>query len=115
MLSTPACDDTLLEEMHPTPAVGGVPTRQAVDLIRDSEPSERGWYAGPVGWIGYDATEFAVAIRSALVANDTVSIHSGAGIVAGSEPEAEWAEIENKMTNFLNVLQSSPSRADAHP
>lgn len=115
MLSRPDCDDVLLEELHPTPAVGGVPTQQAVDLIRASEPTERGWYAGPVGWIGYDATEFAVAIRSALVVDDTVSVHSGAGIVAGSEPEAEWAEIENKMTNFLNVLQSSPSTHEEAP
>ena len=115
MLANPDCDDILLEELHPTPAVGGVPTREAIELIRNSEPSERGWYAGPVGWIGFDATEFAVAIRSALVTQDTVSIHTGAGIVAGSEPEAEWAEIENKMTNFLNVLQSSPSTHEQAP
>ncbi|MCX5758613.1 MAG: isochorismate synthase, partial [Candidatus Hydrogenedentes bacterium] len=65
-------DLDLLRVFHPTPAVGGVPTGKALAWIRDAEPFSRGWYAGPVGWIGYDSSEFAVAIRSGLVAGNTV-------------------------------------------
>lgn len=94
----------LLTALHPTPAVGGVPTGAALDLIRECEDFDRGWYAGPVGWIGADDAEFAVAIRSGLVEDDRLSLYSGAGIVRGSEPEAEWDEIEQKIENFLSLV-----------
>lgn len=99
-------DADLLEALHPTPAVGGHPTSEAVRWIAEVEPFDRGWYAGPVGWVGCDGSEFAVAIRSGLIAGDTVSLYSGAGIVAGSTAEDEWDEIENKMGNFLSALTS---------
>lgn len=105
MLNTPDCDGELLRTLHPTPAIGGVPTENALDLIRETEPFDRGWWAGPLGWVGYDATEFAVAIRSGLISGNTLSLYSGAGIVPGSEPAEEWREIENKMANFLSVLE----------
>lgn len=104
MLSAPISDARLLEILHPTPAVGGVPTKEALELIARLEPFNRGWYAAPVGWFGYDAAEFAVAIRSGCVAGNTLSLYSGAGIVAGSDPEKEWAEIENKMQSFMKIL-----------
>lgn len=108
MLKEPGHDAALLRRFHPTPAVGGVPTPQAMELIEILEPFDRGWWAGPVGWVGYDSTEFAVAIRSGLVVDDTLSLYSGAGIVPGSEPEEEWLEIENKMRNFLSILDQIP-------
>ncbi len=94
----------VLAALHPTPAVGGYPCREAIVAIRDQEPFDRGWYAGPVGWIGRDASEFAVAIRSGLVHSNTLSLFSGAGIVEGSEPESEWDEIEHKIIDFAEVL-----------
>lgn len=98
----------VLRALHPTPAVGGTPTPDAMDRIEAVEPFDRGWYAGPVGWIGRDDAEFAVAIRSGLVRETdggaTLSLFSGAGIVRGSEPEAEWAEIEQKIGDFARVL-----------
>jgi menaquinone-specific isochorismate synthase len=94
----------LLDALHPTPAVGGVPTEEALAAIRTQEPFDRGWYAGPVGWIGSDAAEFAVAIRSGLVQTSNLALFSGAGIVDGSEPEREWAEIEQKIGDFASVL-----------
>ena len=97
-------DAHLLERLHPTPAVGGVPTEAAREHIRELELFDRGWYAGPVGWIGSDAAEFAVGIRSALVGPDTLRLYSGAGIVAGSHPDKEWDEIENKIAGFLRIL-----------
>ena len=97
----------LLRALHPTPAVGGTPTDRAMAMIRATEPFDRGWYAGPVGWVGKDAAEFAVGIRSGLVRQGeapSLSLYSGAGIVRGSEAGAEWAEIEHKISDFARVL-----------
>lgn len=97
-------DAELLLMLHPTPAVGGYPKEQALMAIEKIEPFERGWYAGPVGWVGHDAAEFAVGIRSGLVENNQLSLFSGAGIVQGSKPEEEWQEIENKISNYLQIM-----------
>ncbi|MFB6271366.1 MAG: isochorismate synthase MenF [Salinibacter sp.] len=94
----------LLEELHPTPAVGGVPTDNAVAAIRAQEPFDRGWYAGPVGWIGREAAEFAVGLRAGLVEEDQIALFSGAGIVDGSAPEREWEEIEQKIGDFAAIM-----------
>lgn len=90
--------------LHPTPAIGGVPTEKAMQAIRAQEPFARGWYTGPVGWIGANAAEFAVAIRAGLVHDQTLALYSGAGIVDGSVPEHEWDEIEQKIGDFAAVL-----------
>jgi menaquinone-specific isochorismate synthase len=97
-------DAALLDAMHPTPAVGGHPRSEALEQIRTLEPFDRGWYAGPVGWIGQEASEFAVGIRSGLVRGRTLALFSGAGIVAGSVPEEEWAEIEQKIGDFTGIF-----------
>ena len=97
-------DADILAAMHPTPAVGGYPVDRAVRKIDELEPFDRGWYTGPVGWIGYDAAEFAVAIRSGLVAGDKLHLFAGAGIVKGSTAESEWMEIENKLNSFTKVF-----------
>lgn len=98
-------DAELMRMLHPTPAVGGVPTEEALRLIDELEPFSRGWYAGPIGWVGHDAAEFAVAIRSGLVHDMSLALYTGAGVVSGSDPQEEWAEIENKMANFLDILR----------
>ena len=101
-----AVDDfALLDALHPTPAVGGVPAAEAFDEISRLEPFDRGWYAGPVGWLGRQESEFAVGIRSALVSDHKLALFSGAGIVEGSVPRLEWAEIEQKISNFLQILE----------
>jgi len=94
----------VLEALHPTPAVGGYPPRPAIKAIRDKEPFDRGWYAGPVGWIGPNRAEFAVAIRSGLIHQQQLALYSGAGIVEGSTPQAEWEEIEHKIVGFKTIL-----------
>ena len=99
-------DADLLERLHPTPAVGGWPTDRAIDDISRLEPFDRGWYAGPVGWISRDAAQFVVGIRSGLIEGPRLHLFSGAGIVDGSTPESEWDEIENKISDFLTVLNS---------
>ena len=77
---------------------------EKVSGVRDLEPFDRGWYAGPVGYIGTDGSEFAVAIRSGLVQNDQLSLYAGAGIVEGSNADDEWDEIENKISGFISVF-----------
>lgn len=95
----------VVERIHPTPAVGGYPRQLALATIRRMEPTERGWYAGPVGWVDASgAGEFAVAIRSALVDETTANLFAGCGIVAGSNPDEEYAESELKMSVLLNAL-----------
>jgi menaquinone-specific isochorismate synthase len=97
-------DAALLDAMHPTPAVGGHPRNEALEQIHALEPFDRGWYAGPVGWIGAEGSEFAVGIRSGLVRGSTLALFSGAGIVAGSVPDEEWAEIEQKIGDFTGMF-----------
>jgi menaquinone-specific isochorismate synthase len=104
ILTAKLTDAQILPLLHPTPAVGGVPRPQALKLIQELEPFERGWYAAPVGWVGYDDTEFAVAIRSGLVTGDRLLLFAGAGIVTGSQSEQEWVEVENKIRHFTDLF-----------
>lgn len=97
-------DATLLAALHPTPAVGGQPVGAALNLLTQLEPFDRGWYTGPVGWVGPNAAEFAVAIRCGVAAGPQLCLFSGAGIVADSDPAAEWDEIESKLATFLSIL-----------
>ncbi|AHY47599.1 isochorismate synthase [Rubrobacter radiotolerans] len=106
-------DADVIRALHPTPAVGGYPKGEAILRLRDSEPFDRGWYAGPVGWLSRDAAELAVGIRSGLVGGSRLSLFSGAGIVAGSTPGGEWAEIEQKISDFILVLGDGESSGAA--
>ncbi len=99
---------TLLSTLHPTPAVGGTPREAACAAIPHYEPFDRGLYAGPVGWVDCRGEgEFTVAIRSALVGGDLARVFAGAGIVEGSDPEAEWRETELKFRTLLEALARS--------
>lgn len=104
MLASDVSDADVLAAIHPTPAVGGYPVDRAMETIDRLEPFDRGWYAGPVGWVGRDAAEFAVTIRSGLVTGDKLHLFAGAGIVKGSTAESEWMEIENKLSGFTKVF-----------
>ena len=87
--------------LHPTPAVCGVPREAARAIIEREEP-ERGWYTGAVGWIDAKGDgEFAVALRAGVIDGRMMYLFGGAGIVAGSDSEAEFAETENKLTALL--------------
>ncbi|MEU6458102.1 isochorismate synthase [Streptomyces sp. NPDC047065] len=95
----------LAEALHPTPAVGGVPTVAAVDAIAEIEAQDRGFYGGMVGWNDrHGDGEWAVTIRSAEVCDRTVRIFAGAGVVGGSHPEAELAETTAKFRTLLKAL-----------
>lgn len=91
--------------LHPTPAVGGFPTAPALELIAELESFDRGWYAGPVGWVDLDGHgEFSVAIRSARVAGNVAHAFAGGGIVADSQPAAEFHETELKLRPMKAAL-----------
>ena len=101
----PASLLSLLARLHPTPAVGGFPQETALDLIRDQEDFDRGWYAGPVGWVNARGDgEFAVALRSGAFRDGRVRLFTGAGIVAGSDPETEYFETQLKLQPLLSAL-----------
>ncbi|WP_017663192.1 isochorismate synthase [Baaleninema simplex] len=95
----------VLERLHPTPAVAGVPRSLACDAIRQWEPFDRQLYAAPLGWLDGDGNgEFVVGIRSALLDGDRARLYAGAGIVHGSDPEKELAEIQLKFQALLKAL-----------
>ncbi len=97
---------SLVEALHPTPAVGGLPPDAALDAIRETETFERGWYAAPVGWFDADGDgTFAVAIRSALARDRTATLFAGAGIVGDSDPDREWDEVQLKYRPMLDALE----------
>ncbi len=82
-----------------------MPKAPAMLHIMELEPFSRGWYAAPVGWVSRDAAEFAVAIRSALVNGRFASLYSGAGLVKGSDPFAEWEEVDQKIGEMLAITR----------
>ncbi|AQL41557.1 isochorismate synthase [Halorientalis sp. IM1011] len=107
--ATLADDDhvlTIVEALHPTPAVGGLPPGKAWEVIRDTETFDRGWYAAPVGWFDSDGDgEFAVGIRSGVVGGREATLFAGNGIVADSVPDEEWAEVKHKYRPILDELE----------
>ncbi len=97
---------TLVEALHPTPAVGGLPPDEALRTIRETEAFDRGWYAAPVGW--FDAAgdgTFGVAIRSALARRNVATLFAGAGIVGDSDPDSEWDELQLKYRPVMDELE----------
>ncbi|CAL5088669.1 unnamed protein product [Urochloa decumbens] len=96
----------ILNTLHPSPAVCGLPTEDARQFIRDYEIFDRGMYAGPVGWFGGVESEFAVGIRSALLGKGhSTLVYAGAGIVQGTNPSFEWDELDLKASQFAKLLQ----------
>jgi len=114
----PECKETgvldLVACLHPTPAVAGLERNASLDWIARREGLDRGWYAGPIGWLDADGDgEFWLALRSALIRNAPAAdcagpsrarLFAGAGIVAGSRPEAELRETRLKLRALLAPL-----------
>ncbi|HEU0115962.1 MAG TPA: isochorismate synthase [Thermomicrobiales bacterium] len=95
----------LVGRLHPTPAVGGAPRREALAFIHQREDLERGWYAGPIGWLDADGDgEFVVALRSGLIEGREATLFAGCGIVAASDPDAEYRETALKFGPMLGAL-----------
>ena len=107
----------LAAALHPTPAVAGLPRRQAMAWLRSLEPFERGHYAAPIGWIDSEGdTDLRVAIRSGMVRGDRLELTAGAGLVRGSTPERELQEVGLKLgvlQQQLNLPQAGRSETGA--
>jgi isochorismate synthase len=99
------CILDLVERLHPSPAVGGLPREAALAWVSRHEGFDRGWYAGPIGWIGHDGEgEFSVAIRSALLRGREALLFAGCGIMADSDPDMEYKESQLKLRSMLSAL-----------
>jgi menaquinone-specific isochorismate synthase len=97
----------LVERLHPTPAVGGVPTSAALECIGQTESFDRGWYAGAIGWCdSLGNGDFNVALRSGLVWADKARLYAGAGIVRESRAALEYAETTLKLSAMLSSLRT---------
>lgn len=91
--------------LHPTPAVGGSPRREALEFLTKVEQFDRGWYSGGIGWSRLDGDgEIAIALRCALMNGGCSHLYAGAGIVAESDPERELAETRLKFRPMLELL-----------
>jgi menaquinone-specific isochorismate synthase len=106
----------LAEVLHPTPAVAGLPRREAMAWLRTLEPFERGHYAAPIGWLDSKGDcELRVAIRSGLIRGGSLEITAGAGLVRGSSPDREEQEVALKLRvlqdQLLPVASPSSKRA----
>ena len=99
------CILDVMGDLHPTPAVGGFPRAEALAAIRRIEQLDRGWYAGPLGWIGTSGHgEFAVALRSGLVSEAEATLFAGCGIIGDSDPQSEYEESRLKLQVMLRGL-----------
>ena len=113
----------LLTSMHPTPAVCGVPLDKSRDFIRahESVGFDRGFYAGPIGYIGRDSADIVVGIRSGLARRapegkgTAISLYAGGGIVPGSTLQGEWAEIGCKLGVISSLFPQSPITLQGAP
>lgn len=107
---------TLAANLHPTPAVGGVPESEAVQFIEENEGFDRGFYSGTIGW--FDASgdgEFLVALRSGLLRGGEFRLFAGAGIVPDSDPDQEFDETELKFESLLEALKIPPPSSTTPP
>lgn len=94
--------------LHPTPAVCGVPTERARRLIRFVEAFDRGLFTGIVGWCNSRGDgEWVITIRCGVARHDTIRIFAGAGIVAASNPDTEWTEVQTKLGTMLRACGMS--------
>ncbi|OLN21683.1 hypothetical protein BTO30_13730 [Domibacillus antri] len=94
-----------VERLHPTPALGGLPAQKALNVIRELEPMDRGFYAAPVGWMDYRKNgEFAVAIRSGLIVQNEAFLYAGCGVVPDSNPDTELEETTMKLRPMLRAI-----------
>lgn len=96
----------IVKQLHPTPALGGVPREKSLDFIREFELLDRGWYGAPIGWFdNNDNGEFAVAIRSGLIQDDEASLFAGCGVMKDSDPHEEYEETNIKFLPMLSVME----------
>ncbi len=96
----------VLKATFPAGTLSGAPKVRAMEIIDEFEPTRRGIYAGAVGYLGFNGDmDLAIAIRTAVIKDQTLYVQAGAGIVADSVPESEWAETRNKARAVLRAAE----------
>ncbi len=98
-------DTDILDILHPTPAICGTSREQALSLLTRHENFDRGWYAGAVGTVSPEETNFMVGIRSFFQNSNRIDLYIGNGITEYSDPEEEWNELEIKALSFFQALE----------
>ena len=97
---------TVLQAAFPAGTLSGAPKVRAMEILEATEPTKRGIYGGAVGYLSFSGDmDLAIAIRTAIIKNNTLFIQSGAGIVADSNPESEWQETQNKAQAIIRAAQ----------
>lgn len=98
---------SIIEKLHPTPAICGEPKEEAILIIKELEKFDRGLFAGIIGWYNKNGFgEFTVAIRSGLIKENKLLLYAGCGIVEGSTPEQEYRETELKLKSILSLFEN---------
>lgn len=95
----------LLRKLHPTPAIGGFPKKEAVQFVKDHENFDRRFYGGAFGYFNDSESNFIASIRCCYIKENEVEIFTGAGIISDSDPELEWIELDHKMNLFKDIFQ----------
>ena len=103
----------VLRATFPAGTVSGAPKVRAMEIIDELEPVKRGVYAGSVGYLGFNGDmDLAIAIRTAVVKDGQLHVQAGAGIVADSDPDAEWQETQNKARAVLRAAELAEAGLD---
>jgi anthranilate synthase component 1 len=103
----------VLRATFPAGTVSGAPKVRAMEIIDELEPVKRGIYAGAVGYLGFHGNmDLAIALRTAIVKNGTLYVQAGGGIVADSQPAAEWQETQNKAKALLRAAEMAEGGLD---
>ena len=103
----------LLKATFPGGSITGAPKIRAMQIIDELEPSRRGIYAGAAGYLGFNGDmDLAIAIRTALIKDGQIHVQAGAGIVADSDPDAEWVETQNKARALLRAVEMAEAGLD---
>jgi len=103
----------VLRAAFPAGTVSGAPKVRAMEIIDELEPVKRGLYAGAVGYVGFHGDmDLAIAIRTAIVKDGQIHVQAGAGLVADSDPDAEWMETQNKARAMLRAAEMAESGLD---
>ena len=103
----------VLKATFPAGTVSGAPKVRAMEIIDELEPSKRGIYAGSVGYLGFNGDmDLAIAIRTAVIKDGQIHVQAGAGIVADSDPDAEWQETLSKARAQLRAAEMAEAGLD---
>jgi anthranilate synthase component 1 len=103
----------VLKATFPAGTLTGAPKIRAMEIIDELEPSRRGPYGGAVGYFSYTGNmDFCITIRTMVILNGKIYIQAGAGIVADSDPEAEYQETVNKAKGMMQAIDMAVSGLD---